>query len=331
MSKYDIYAIGNALVDMEFRVEDDFLKANNVDKGLMTLIDLPRKEELLSAYNGDMIRASGGSAANTVIASAQLGANTYYSCRVADDEAGKFYLNDLKANGVDSEIDTSTIDGVTGKCIVMVTPDAQRSMSTFLGATADYSKKEINESSLENSNFLYIEGYLVASPTAREAAAYAKRYADKHNVKTALTFSDPNMVSHFKSGMEEIIGSGVEIIFANEDEALTFSGKSDLNEAIKEIRKFCNILTVTRGEKGAVVSFEDELIEVPTEQVKPVDTNGAGDMYAGAFLYGLNERLPLELCARLGCACAGAVVQSFGPRLRKEVVQDIKRSFKEFS
>lgn len=331
MSTYDIYAMGNALVDMEFKVEDEFLSANQVDKGLMTLIDQERKEVLLGAYSGDMIRACGGSAANTVIGSAQLGARTYYSCRVADDEAGKFYLEDLKSNGVDNRIDFSHIDGVTGKCIVMVTPDAQRSMSTFLGTTADYSDKEINEDALLKSNFLYIEGYLVASPSAKAAAVKAKRIADKNGIKTALTFSDPNMVSIFKSGMEEIIGSGVEIIFCNEDEALTFSGKSDLNEAIKEIRRFCNILTVTRGSKGALVSFGDDIIEVDTPQVKPIDTNGAGDMYAGAFLYGLANRHPLELCARLGCHCASAVVTNFGPRLKRDEVLNIKKSIKELA
>ena len=236
MKHYDIYAMGNALVDMEFRVEEQYLADNKIDKGLMTLIDQERKQVLLDSYRGEMERACGGSAANTAIAAAQLGANVYYSCRVAQDEAGDFYFNDLKENGVDGRRSEKVgEEAVTGKCIVMVTPDADRTMNTFLGATTDYSKAEINEEALKNSQYLYIEGYLVASPTAKEASVAAKGIADKNQVKTALTFSDPNMVEFFKDGMKEMIGSGVEFIFCNEQEALTFSGKTDLNEAIAEI------------------------------------------------------------------------------------------------
>lgn len=328
MSGFDIYAMGNALVDMEFKVDPQFLNDNNIDKGLMTLIDIERKSEVLEKYTGDMIRACGGSAANTAIGSSQLGSKVYYSCRVANDEAGDFYINDLEKNGVLSQRSESSEEEVTGKCLVMVTPDADRTMLTFLGTTTDYSNKEINELALTQSQFLYIEGYLVASPTAKEAAVLAKRTADKNNIKTALTFSDPNMVEHFRSGMEEIIGSGVEVIFCNEDEALTFAQTKDLNEAITYIRKYCKILTITRGAQGALVSVDDELLEVPTPQITPVDTNGAGDMYAGAFLHALVERYPLELCARLGCLCAGEVVQKFGPRLERAKVQEIYETFK---
>lgn len=322
MAKYDIYGMGNALVDMEFKIDDEFLVKNNIDKGLMTLVDADRQHEIIDAYDGNSIRACGGSAANTVIAAAQFGSRTYYSCRVADDEAGEFYLADLKENQVDCEM-LEKAEGITGKCIVMVTPDAQRSMNTFLGITADYSKKDINENALKDSKWLYIEGYLVASPTAREAAVLAKRIADRNDVKTALTFSDPNMVEHFHSGMDEIIGSGVDLLFSNRDEALTFTKTDSIEASVEKLKKIAKNIAITDGANGAYVWDGDKLHHVKTRQIKPIDTNGAGDMFAGAFLYALNTGKNLVECAEFGCLGASHIVETFGPRLSRDKAKSL--------
>jgi sugar/nucleoside kinase (ribokinase family) len=216
MSNYDVYGIGNALVDMEFKVEEKFFTENNVDKGHMTLVDEARQAELMSVLgNVDSIKKQcGGSAANSMIAISQFGGKSFYSCKVANDELGRFYLNDLKNNGVDTFHTIETVsEGTTGKCMVMVSPDAERTMNSFLGITETLSTEEINEEALKNSKWLYIEGYLVTSETGFAAAMRTKELAKKHGVKTALTFSDPGMVKFFRGNMEMLLSDSVDLLF----------------------------------------------------------------------------------------------------------------------
>src|SRR5690606_2501689 len=191
--KYDVVGIGNALVDIEFKVKEDFFTANQIEKGLMTLVDEDRQNHLMEVINTEEAKKQcGGSAANTVIAVSQFGGKSYYSCKVADDELGHFFLNDMKEAGVDNNLDHNNMEpGITGKCLVMVTEDAERTMNTFLGITQNFSVKEVNEAAIKDAKYLYIEGYLITSPNGREAMKHAKKIAEQNGTKVALTFSDP--------------------------------------------------------------------------------------------------------------------------------------------
>jgi len=320
--KYDVYGIGNALVDMEFKVTEEFFKNNNVEKGLMTLVEEDRQNALTSALAKENIKEEkmqcGGSAANTMIAISQFGGKSFYSCKVASDETGKFYLNDLKDSGVDTKLTGETApEGITGKCLVMVTPDADRTMNTFLGITATYSEEELDYNSLKDSKWLYVEGYLVASPTGQKAAVSAVNFARENNVKTALTMSDPNMVKFFRDNINEIIGSGVDLLFCNEDEAMEFAQTSDLSHAREELKKVCKSFVITLGSNGALLWDGTMFIDIEPFKVEAVDTNGAGDMYAGAFLYGLTNGHTFASSGALASLASSKVVSQFGPRLSK--------------
>src|SRR5690606_5949827 len=193
--KYDIVGIGNALVDIEFKVNEDFFTTNKIEKGVMTLVDEERQNHLMEViHTHEAKKQCGGSAANTVIAVSQFGGNAYYSCKVADDELGHFFINDMRDAGVENNLDPGNLhQGITGKCLVMVTPDAERTMNTFLGITQDFSVKEVNDSAIKDAKYLYIEGYLITSPNGREAMKYAKRVVEQSGTKVALSFSDPAM------------------------------------------------------------------------------------------------------------------------------------------
>ena len=223
--KYDVYAIGNAIVDYEIEVDNSFLEANGVEKGLMTLAEQDRQDDLLRAAQSNIRKKqAGGSAANSVVALAQLGGTGFYSCKVASDIDGIFYRDDLVEQWVATNLSDAKLDeGVTGKCLVMITPDAERTMSTFLGISSNLSLSELNLDQLENSHYLFLEGYLVSSPSGFEAIKEAKKCAKTAGVKTALTFSDPSMVKYFGDQMHEVVGEGVDLLFCNEEEARLYA------------------------------------------------------------------------------------------------------------
>ncbi len=324
--KYQVYGIGNALVDAEFEVSDEFLAEHNIEKGLMTLIDEDQQEKLVTNLNSNFglkKRAGGGSAANTIVSISQLGGDTFYACKVANDETGDFYMTDLAAAGVETKLDQVKEDGVTGKCIVMVTDDAERTMNTFLGITADFSESDLHLEELVKSEYIYIEGYLVTSDVSRNAAIQARKVAKENHVKTAFTFSDPAMVTYFKEGVTEIIGDGVDVLFSNEEEALTFTGKENLDDAITELLKITEKLVITLGNKGARVVTSDNDIKIDAVQVKAIDTNGAGDMFAGAFMYGLTHEMSDQQAGNLASESAANIVTVFGARLDKQTQLDI--------
>ncbi|MFA6238427.1 MAG: adenosine kinase [Bacteriovorax sp.] len=324
--KYDVYGIGNALVDMEFEVTTDFLQKASIEKGLMTLVDEARQTEIITTLHGiQHKRTCGGSAANTMIAVSQFGGKSFYSCKVASDETGDFYFKDLMDNGVDTNLSTSSLEpGITGKCIVLITPDADRTMNTFLGITQTLSSKELIEENIKNSNYVYIEGYLVASPTGKEAAIKARKIAEANNVKTALTFSDVNMVHYFNDGLVEMLGNGVDLLFCNEAEAYTFTKTNNVQDAASALKKVAKTFSITLGAKGAFVFDGHKEIYVVTTPVEAVDTNGAGDLFAGAFLYAINSGISFPEAAKLGCTASSLLVTQFGARLQKEQVLEIK-------
>ena len=324
--KYDIYGMGNALVDIVTEVDDAFFQANGIEKGLMTLVDEERQGALVAAIDLQTAdRQCGGSAANTIIGAAQFGASVYYSCKVANDEMGTFYLADLKSNNVDTNLHNDRLaEGVTGKCLVMTTTDAERTMNTFLGATANYSTAEIDETALKDSAYLYVEGYLVTGDSGREAMIAAKKLAEANGIKTALTFSDPAMVKYFGDGMKEVIGDGVDLLFCNEEEAMLHTGTDSIPAAIAALKNDAKQFVVTLGPEGAIVFDGETEIKIAPVATKAVDSNGAGDLFAGAFLYGLTNGLSHAAAAALASRASSAVVSKFGPRLSAEAIEKLK-------
>jgi len=319
VKKYDIYGIGNALVDTEYEVDDAFISKAGVGKGLMTLIDSDERKRLLNLLEVEhehraIKQAGGGSAANTMVAAAQLGANSFYSCKVASDETGDFFMSDLKIAGVDTNLDAGREEGITGKCISMVTPDAERTMTTNLGISETLSPNELNREALRNSTYLYIEGYLVTSPTAFEAVKETIDIAKEAGVQVSLTLSDPAMVENFKASFDALAELGIDLIFCNEDEARLWTAASNRGEAMARLKTVCGKVVMTCGKEGALVfdgNEETMSVGVPT---KAVDTTGAGDIFAGTFLFGLTHGMSFPACADLANKAASLLVSSFGAR-----------------
>lgn len=326
MSDYHIYGLGAALVDTEIEVHDAELVRLGIEKGLMTLVDEARQQELLKALEGHLVhsrRAGGGSAANTIIAASYFGARTFYSCKVADDDHGHFYLQDLRTAGVATPERPLLPNGTTGKCLVLITPDAERSMMTYLGISESLSHHELDKAALASSQFLYLEGYLVSSETGRDAAIRAREHAERNRVKTALSFSDPGIVEHFRSGLGEMLGDGVDLLFCNRDEACSWAGTTDLDAAIKTLKNIAHRFAITLGADGALVHDGQTLHRIPPVRVKAVDTNGAGDMFAGAYLYGISQGYSDAEAGAFACRAASFLVTQYGPRLPGPVYQEL--------
>ncbi len=324
MAHYHIYGIGNALVDLEYELTHEDLGILGIDKGVMTLVDEHQQDAIMAHLKGHQHRrASGGSAANSIIACAQFGGRCFYSCKVADDELGHFYMRDLIAAGVDTNHHTEKDQGHTGRCLVLVTPDTERTLCTFLGISGNLSSQELVEEALRDSAWFYTEGYLVTSDSARTTVIEAKRIAEASGVKTALSLSDPNMVKYFKRGLLEMIGGGVDLLFANAFEAMGMAGSEDLNQAVEYFKTLAHSFVITLGADGALVWDGSELIEIPPVRVKAVDTVGAGDMFAGAFLYGLTQGFDHRRAGRLAAAASAKLVTQFGPRMPAEETRAI--------
>jgi sugar/nucleoside kinase (ribokinase family) len=331
--KYDVYGIGNALVDMEFTVGDQFFTDHNIEKGLMTLVEEERQIQLVDALTkvskDELKRQCGGSAANTIIGVSQFGGQSFYSFKVANDDTGHFYLSDIKENGVATKNTIENLpEGTTGKCMVMVTPDAERTMNTFLGITGSLDDTQIDEEALKNSKWLYVEGYLVTSPTGQAAALKAVKIAKENNVKTSLTMSDPNMVKFFKDNMNDIIGDGLDLIFCNEHEAMDFTGTESVNDAREEMKKLAKSFVITLGKNGAMIWDGTMFIDIEPHTANAIDSNGAGDMFAGAFLYGITNGHSYAGAGALASLASSKVVSQFGPRLTWPQTKEILKSLK---
>jgi len=317
---YHVYGIGAALVDTEIQVSDEDLATMNVEKGMMTLVDEPRRNELLHHLDGHLVhssRASGGSAGNTIIAASYFGANTFFSGKVANDDNGQFYMRDMTNAGVNVP-SIQWQDGITGKCLILITPDAERSMNTFLGASETFSASELDSDAIANSEYLYIESYLVTSESGRAAAIEARKAAQASGCKVSLSFSDPGIVAHFKDGINEIMGGPIDLIFCNQDEALAFAGTDDLDTAIASVKAQSEMFAITQGAKGALVYDGEKMIQIDGVKVDALDTNGAGDMFAGAFLYGITNGMNHQQAGNFASKAAARVVSQYGPRLNPE-------------
>jgi sugar/nucleoside kinase (ribokinase family) len=330
MKKYDVYGIGAALVDTEVEVSDAFLASAHIDKGVMTLVDEARQAELLAALASEnvyMLRKCGGSVCNSVVAASSLGAKTFFSGKVADDSDGQLYISDLQHAGVDFH-GAGQESGITGKCLVMVTDDAERTMNTFLGASEALSAREIDQGALVDSEWFYVEGYLVTDEARTLATKVAVETAKANNVKVAISLSDPFVVAVFGDALRQVMGGGVDLIFCNKDEAMAFTGTDTREAAAESLKHFTKTFAITDGAKGAITFDGDALNQSKGVEAKAIDTNGAGDMFAGAFLYAITAGKSYTWAADLANDCAARVVAQFGPRLEASEFDVIRAKFR---
>jgi len=323
--KYDVYGIGNAIVDIITEVGHDFFSANEVEKGVMTLVDEKRQLQLMKAIDMKKSKMSGGgSAGNTVTAINQFGGKAFYSCLVAHDELGKFFLADLKRNGVDTNLKFENCpQGHSGRCLVMTSPDAQRTMNTFLGVSSFLSPEHLDLAVIPQSAYVYLEGYLVSSPKGLEAMKEMKRVAEHNKIDVALTFSDPSMVKYFSRQMEEVVGASVDLLFCNEEEAMIFTGTDSVTAAREKLKQVAKRFAITLGANGALIFDGDTFIQIEPYQVRALDTNGAGDMFSGAFLYGITHGHSYAEAGKLASLASSRVVAQFGPRLEPSAVKKV--------
>ncbi len=326
MTSYDVYGVGNALVDTEFEVDDKFFVEHNIKKGVMTLVAQEQQAHLLhilQTHYGIRKRAGGGSAANTLYALSQFGGTAYLTCKVANDETGDFYLGQLGDHNIQTNMNSQRERGISGQCLVMISPDAERTMHTYLGVSENVSSEELNFEAAKASKYIYLEGYLVTSPSAKAAIIKLKQFAEDNQVKTAMTFSDPSMLEYFKDDINEVLGDGVDLLFCNEHEALLWTGAADIDGACEIMQAKISQFAITRGNKGALLFDGSNYISIDPHSVNAVDTNGAGDMFAGAFLYGITSGKNFETAGKLASLSSATVVSNFGPRLEAAVHRQI--------
>jgi sugar/nucleoside kinase (ribokinase family) len=262
-----------------------------------------------------------------MIASAQFGGPTFMSCKVANDEDGDLYIADLEAAGVDHCLNGARAAGTTGKCLVLISPDAERSMNTYLGISETLSIEQLDAEAITASEYLYIEAYLVTSPTGRAAAVKAREIAEAAGVKTSLSFSDPGMVEFFRDGLTEMIGERVDLVFCNEAEALGWGQTEELDTAIEKLKEVAASFVITLGAEGALTFDGSELVQIPPHRVQAVDSNGAGDMFAGAFLYAITRGEDFPTAGRFASLAAGRIVANYGPRLPAEDYGALRAEF----
>ncbi|WP_027134210.1 adenosine kinase [Geminicoccus roseus] len=313
----DVVGLGNAIVDVVADADDALLAELDLVKGAMTLIDAERSEALY-ARMGQGIEQSGGSCANSMAALAALGASAGYVGRVKQDQLGAIFAHDIRATGV-AFLNTPVADGPpTARCLVFVTPDAQRTMQTYLGACVMLDEEDVDEALVARAKVTYLEGYLWDRDGAKAACLKAARIAQANNRKLALTLSDSFCVGRWRSEFRDLVKSRVDILFANESEITSLYETEDFDEAMEAVRREVGLAVLTRGPSGSVVVAGDQ--SHPIEPVPPaqvLDTTGAGDLYAAGFLYGYTHDLSLAASGRLGSACASAVIEQYGARVHK--------------
>ena len=314
--KFDLLGIGNALVDVEVRVEDKFIEKNSLIKGGMTLSSIENQKKILKELNDFPVKiSSGGSAANTAHGLSVLGGKAYYLGRVANDKYGKYYTEDMQSCGVQfSGIGNELSD--TGTCVVLVTPDGERTMLTHLGASSSLHHGDINEKIIEDSTMVYIEGYLWTGEETRKTAEKLAKIAKINNIPIAFTLSDAFVVNNFKKQLTSFILKNVDILFCNDIEAKTMIETEDVQEAFNGLKEMSQTIFVTRGERGSWASSPtEEKVTVNVFPTKVVDTTGAGDLFAAGALYGIIRDYSLKESAILGSHCASEVVSHMGGRM----------------
>jgi sugar/nucleoside kinase (ribokinase family) len=315
-----IYGIGNALVDSEYKVTDTELEQLNLTKGCMELNDMDNHSKLsseLKKKHGIVKMMPGGSVANSLYALAQFGENVIFTGRISKDNIGATFEESLKFVGMKSAI-KQVEHGITGECIVMITPDHERTMYTYLGVSSDLSEDDISKEAIIDSEYLLIEGYLVTSDKTKNVAKYCLDIANENNIKKIITLSDPNVVNFFKDNMMELINKKFDIIFCNKQEAFNISSSDDINDSIKFLNRFSNEIIITSGSEGAYVYHNNVLTHVISDTVKPVDLTGAGDMFLAAYLLSKNKNKKVTETIKFANKCAGKIIQKYGAKFDSE-------------
>lgn len=313
-AKYDVLGIGNAIVDVLVSAEDSFLVERGLNKGGMQLLDAEGAEELYREM-GAGVEASGGSAANTIAGIASLGGNTSFVGKVKRDQLGDIFKHDIRALGVHFETPMAESGPSTARCLILVTPDAQRTMNTYLGACTTLGPEDVRADDVKDSAVSYLEGYLWDPPEAKEAFRKAMSIAHEAGRKVALTLSDAFCVERFRDEFQDLVENGADIVFANEAEICSLYQVKSFDDALQRLRGKKTLVALTRGEKGSVVVSGDEVHVIdPAKISKLVDTTGAGDQYAAGFLYGYTRGFELARCGALGGMAAGEVISHYGAR-----------------
>jgi sugar/nucleoside kinase (ribokinase family) len=311
---FDVVGIGNALVDVISSVDDGFVESQGFPRGAMTLVDLEQAEAIYADLPPAQ-ETSGGSCANTIAGLASFGASAAFIGRVRDDQLGAVYTHDLRSLGVHFEVAPATSGPATGRCLIMVTPDAQRTQCTYLGASTFIAPEDVDPGLVARAQVTYLEGYLWDQPSAKDALRKAAAAAGDANRRVALTLSDPFCVDRHRSEFRTLVEHEIDVLFANEVEICSLYETDDFDTALQRVRHHCEIAALTRSELGSLVLSGDEVHVVDAAPVdRVIDTTGAGDQYAAGFLYGLTRGHDLATCGRLGSAAAAEVISHFGAR-----------------
>lgn len=310
----DVVGIGNAIVDVLTHADEEFLRAQSLDKGSMTLIDTARAEALYAAM-GPGVESSGGSAANTMAGLASLGASGGFIGKVRDDQLGKIFRHDITAGGTVYRVAPASEGAPTARCLIFVTPDAQRTMATYLGTSITFGPEDLDLELVRAGKVLYLEGYLWDAPPAKEAFLKAAEAARGAGAKIALSLSDAFCVERHRESFRELVDGHVDILFANETEILSLYEAKGFEQAVDAVKGHCEVAALTRSEKGSLILADGQAHQVAAMSLgELVDTTGAGDAYAAGFLYGYSKGFDLPTCGRYGSLAAGEVITHMGPR-----------------
>lgn len=318
---YDVYGVGHSLVDIQARVDDSFVAALGVPKGIMTLVDDAMQHRVLQALaDRPTNRCAGGSAANTIMGVVDFGGTAAYAGKAGTDEIGEFFLADMRRQGV--RIEVPQANGPTGTCVVLITDDAQRTMLTNLGVSATLSPDDINPGELRQAKYIYIEGYLFTNERPRNAALRAIELAKRHLVKVAFTVSDPFLIGLFRERFWKLIEDDVDLLFCNQEEARALTGQDDPIECARIIHQHCENVALTLGKNGSLLMHEGEVIPIEGVPTVAIDTTGAGDMYAAGILYGVTNGLTWKQAGHLASHAAARIVGQLGARLQRRFTPD---------
>ncbi|SEA67565.1 adenosine kinase [Rubrimonas cliftonensis] len=321
MKSFHVTGIGNAIVDVLARVEDGFLTENGVEKGIMQLIDAGRALTLYDRM-GPATEVSGGSAANTIAGLGMLGARASYVGKVRDDQLGRIFAHDIRSLGVsfDTPMKPNALEGEeTGRCMVLVTPDGERSMNTYLGVSADLGPDDVNEAAASDSEWIYLEGYRFDGFESQEAFRKAIAACKGAGGRISITLSDPFCIERHRDLFRDMVREDIDLLFANEHELVALYQTDTLEAAIEAARAEVAMTACTIGPKGVHIATEAEVLTVPAAPMPRVDATGAGDLFAAGFLYGLTHGRDLESCGRMGCLAAGEIIGHIGARPEQDL------------
>ncbi len=317
MKQYDVFGIGNALLDTEYAVSDQFLIDNDVTKARMTLVDWDRRQQLLSAIKGEPSSvAAGGSVANSLIALQGFHCSSYFTGRVTRDSVGTQFLTSMTEADIDCNPPVEDNTGNTGQCLIFVTPDGERSMNTYLGVANSFQAEEISQHSISDSNFVYVEGYLATTVEGTNSSKRTMQLARDSGVQTSLTLADVSIIELFRESLEHIAEGGLDLLFCNMDEALAWCRTDSEDHALTSITQTAKTCIVTASVKGCYIATRDtDPVHIPGFPVQPMNSNGAGDMFAGAYLAGVCNGWYNTQSARFANYAASQIVLDYGARL----------------